>query len=429
MIKKLTALVSAALMMTALAVPALAASPSSVTISGSTGKAPVSFMYDDNYGEIEKSVKHLLPDINKATAKNSVSQTLSIHSISTLNKPVTIGLRLSVSQNKTTGANSASPTASPQSKASNVLDYYNIVITDSKGASVYDSSRSENAAATARYKDIPLNTMNEKVPVEKETYKLVISVNPDLSKLSASAEQIDWKIVINGDQKASSPVSSALPSASPEASVYPSETPGVKETPTPLTTAPADVPTPPALNLQPEETTYYTPAAVPEEPTPTPRPTPTPYQGKRVLSSGLYTVGDEIAAGRYEITGDSTVKVYTAQGDLKTNIILTTNKNLRDGVESYVLTLRDGELIETSADTTFTEYVPTRTTPKPTTKPTATARATAKPKTSTKPTATPKSKTNPATGDNAPIVPAAIILAAALAGVAALEIYRRRKKN
>lgn len=73
-----------------------------------------------------------------------------------------------------------------------------------------------------------------------------------------------------------------------------------------------------------------------------------------ILSKGSYTVGGELAAARYEISGNSKVKVYTAENELKTNIILSKDGN--GGVKSYVMTIEDGETIEVSADTEIREF-------------------------------------------------------------------------
>ncbi|MCD8390853.1 MAG: hypothetical protein LUD03_03305 [Firmicutes bacterium] len=74
------------------------------------------------------------------------------------------------------------------------------------------------------------------------------------------------------------------------------------------------------------------------------------------LAAGSYAVGEDIDSGKYIITGDSTVKVYTAEDDLKTNIILTTDKAGKTGVEEYTLNISDGERIELTSDTVFTPY-------------------------------------------------------------------------
>ena len=76
-----------------------------------------------------------------------------------------------------------------------------------------------------------------------------------------------------------------------------------------------------------------------------------------ICTEGTYTVGNEINAGQYEVTGNSNVRVYTTDGILKTNVYLS-SKSDKDGVESYVLTVNDGERVELSNDTAFKEYSP-----------------------------------------------------------------------
>ncbi len=459
MIKRIAAIAAAAAMCITCGINVFAASPSSVTISGSPGKVPVSFTYDTKSDAIVKSVKHLLPDIPKTANQGEKKQSLAIHSISTENKPVEFSLRLSKEQVKTA---SPSPQATSKAKAKaketdepeseSIFDYYAITITDSSGASIYDYRRAGDTSPSAKYKDIPLKTLNTKVPVEKETYTIVVATNSAMSKRAAEAEKLDWQIVINSEEAA------VTPSETPSASYDPGSTPqatAAQATPDAVIDVPSGIYTPLPTQSVFEETPPPEAISAPEETSapevtsaPTSKPVPTPYNGKRVLDTGLYTVGNEIEEGRYEITGNSTVKVYTAQGDLKTNIILTTDKNSREGVESYVLTLKNGELIDVSAPTTFTEYVPSRTTPKPTTKASSTAkpatnngssqsslsssRVTPTPKATVKPTATPKasaSKSNPDTGDNAPVALAVSAIAAAIAAIAVLEIFKRRKNR
>ena len=155
--------------------------------------------------------------------------------------------------------------------------------------------------------------------------------------------------------------------------------------------------------------------------------TEAPSSGDKViLAGGIYTAGNEIAAGRYEIKGDSTVKVYTAGGDLKTNIILTTDKSLRGGVESYILTLRDGETIDVTADTTFEEYIPTKVTPNPSAA--SESGDTVRPAVASAPGTAAESKLNSKTGDNIPIALIAVIGAAALAVFAAFKLYKKKNR-
>lgn len=414
MIKRLTAALAATVLVLVCATGALA-SASSVSISGAPGKAPVSFQYSETNGEIVKSVKHLISDLNKLTGKKSITESLTVQSISAEGKSVTFALRLSLPQSAALSSGPEKVTPSPSPDDDNVLDYYNIMITDSDGDTVYDYHNAGKTSGDAQYKDIALNTMNLSVPSEREVYKITVSANSDLAKLSSSASRIDWSIVVNGD-------SEYIQTSSDTSDIVSEVSVGSFEASATETASPSELPS--AELILPADTV---PTDV--EQTEPPSETPIPQSGAKViLERGQYTVGNGLVAGRYQITGDSTVKVYTAQGDLKTNIILTTDKESHEGVESYVLTVRDGEIVDVTAETTFEEYIPARVTPNPS--PTTSSRATARPTTSTGSTSktTTASKSNPQTGDNAPIALAAVIGAAALAICAVLEIYKRKNR-
>ena len=411
MIKRIVSAAAAAAIGIACCVSAFAAS-SSVSVSGDPGKAPLSFMYTENDGEIVKSIKYLIPDLNKVTGKNSITQNLTVQSLSADNKPVTFSLRLSVPQTKTASSGPEQATPSPSPDDDNVLDYYNIVITDKTGDTVYDYKHAEKTSGAAQYKDIALNTLNVSSPSENDVYKITISANSDLSKMATSASRLDWSIVVNGDGEAVVVSGAAA-----------TDKPAEKVDDVSVTNAPQITPT-----TETSEAELVLPTNTPQSVAPSATPTPA-SGGKTVLAAGSYTVGNELVAGRYEITGDSTVKVYTAEGDLKTNIILTTDKNAKEGVKSYVLNVRDGEMVDVSADTTFEEYIPAKA--KATAKPAATSvpHSTARPTSTSAPkTTTAPTKANPQTGDNAPIALAAVIGAAALAIFAVLEIYKRKNR-
>lgn len=71
----------------------------------------------------------------------------------------------------------------------------------------------------------------------------------------------------------------------------------------------------------------------------------------KVLTAGEYTVGKDIDAGRYIVTGKSNFVVRSALGSLKVNTILGGGSF---GEESYTCTLEDGDTLELSSKDTFT---------------------------------------------------------------------------
>ena len=71
----------------------------------------------------------------------------------------------------------------------------------------------------------------------------------------------------------------------------------------------------------------------------------------KVLPAGEYTVGYDIDAGRYIVTGRSNFVVHSATGRLKVNTILGGGSY---GEESYTCTLETGDSLELSSKDTFT---------------------------------------------------------------------------
>ena len=74
-------------------------------------------------------------------------------------------------------------------------------------------------------------------------------------------------------------------------------------------------------------------------------------EAPKVLGAGDYTVGTDIPAGRYIVTGDSNFVVRSSYGSLKVNTILGGGKY---GEESYTCTLEIGDTLELASKDTFT---------------------------------------------------------------------------
>lgn len=74
-------------------------------------------------------------------------------------------------------------------------------------------------------------------------------------------------------------------------------------------------------------------------------------EAPKVLTAGYYTVGSDIPAGRYIVTGDSNFVVRTSSGRLKVNTILGGGNW---GEESYTCYLDVGDILELSSRDTFT---------------------------------------------------------------------------
>ena len=74
-------------------------------------------------------------------------------------------------------------------------------------------------------------------------------------------------------------------------------------------------------------------------------------EAPKVLGAGHYTVGADIPAGRYVVTGKSNFVVRSLTGSLKVNTILGGGNW---GVESYTCELNNGDILELSSKDTFT---------------------------------------------------------------------------
>ncbi|MCX2828587.1 hypothetical protein RGU76_03010 [Bacillus pseudomycoides] len=73
-------------------------------------------------------------------------------------------------------------------------------------------------------------------------------------------------------------------------------------------------------------------------------------QEPKKLGAGYWSVGKDIPAGRYKITGKSNLFVYSSSGGTKVNVILGGGDF---GLESYVVAIVDGDIIDTRGGATF----------------------------------------------------------------------------
>ena len=76
---------------------------------------------------------------------------------------------------------------------------------------------------------------------------------------------------------------------------------------------------------------------------------------------GEYICGEDIDPGRYAMTGNGKVHVYTENGELKSTIALKDKNSSANGVEEYLINLTDGEKIKVESETKFTPYTATAT--------------------------------------------------------------------
>ena len=152
-------------------------------------------------------------------------------------------------------------------------------------------------------------------------------------------------------------------------------------------------------------------------------PSAAPSANSTVLSSGEYAVGHDIPAGRYTMTGSGKVHVYTDEGILRMTIALKhKGDNSANGVDEYVLTVKDGETVKVENEIMLSPFRSSVILP------TAKPSASAAPNSGAGSTSAPKnsSSQNPKTGDTTPVVLISVIGAAALLSAAAIGVIKRK---
>ena len=390
--KKLLCSVMATVIFVCMSASVMAAS-SSVSIKNNVaGSKPVTYTYDsDKSGEIVKSIKSLMTKLSDLSKQDSVVQTLTISSETAGTAPVSFKLRLSVPDN---ASSTAKPEAvkTPSPEQYSALEYYNIQITDTKGNVIYSYEEDEKNEQQKTYKDIPLGVLNSSSRSENKIFNITLSINKDLKKssIAKNAEKLDWSIV--SDTYIDVPAQTAAPQIT-------------------VTTAPDPQPTDKQQSSVKED-----------------------KNGVITLAKGEYLCGSDIEPGKYTMTGDGKVHVYTSEGVLKTTIALKDKDDTSSkGVDEYLINLLEGEKVAVESDTQFTPYTAAKATSSP--KPTSSPKVSASPKTASKTsaTATPKAaaannKNNPKTGDSAPIVGVSALGIIALGAFAFITI-KKRKEN
>lgn len=390
--KKLLCSVMATVIFVCMSASVMAAS-SSVSIKNNVaGSKPVTYTYDsDKSGEIVKSIKSLMTKLSDLSKQDSVVQTLTISSETAGTAPVSFKLRLSVPDN---ASSTAKPEAvkTPSPEQYSALEYYNMQITDTNGNVIYSYEEDEKNEQQKTYKDIPLGVLNSSSRSENKIFNITLSINKDLKKssIAKNAEKLDWSIV--SDTYIDVPAQTAAPQIT-------------------VTAAPDPQPTDKQQSSVKED-----------------------KNGVITLAKGEYLCGSDIEPGRYTMTGDGKVHVYTSEGVLKTTIALKDKDDTSSkGVDEYLINLLEGEKVAVESDTQFTPYTAAKATSSP--KPTSSPKVSASPKTASKTsaTATPKAaaannKNNPKTGDSAPIVGVSALGIIALGAFAFITI-KKRKEN
>ena len=349
---------------------------------------PVSYSYDaESDAEVSKSIKSLMTKLDELERQDSVVQTLTVTSKSDGGAPVNVKLRLSLPSAETDDG----PT-SPLTYDAEALGYYDVKVTSSDGTVLYDGKDAPETYENIGYRDINLGTVNETSDAENKIFNVTISVNKDLKKYAKTAEKLDWSIVTSAG--------------------------GVSTTPPPETENAAD--TEKSENDAPSSRVTAAPTSVPSA---------APLSENSVINAGNYVVGHDIPAGRYTMTGSGKVHVYTDEGILRMTIALKhKGDNSANGVDEYVLTVKDGETVGVENEIMLSPF--RSSVILPSASPSPSPSPSAAPKSGTTSTSSPAQKNvssqNPKTGDTTPVALVSVIGAAALLAAAAIAVLKRK---
>lgn len=354
------------------------------------GSQPVTYTYTEKSGQVVKSIKTLMTKLSDLEKEDSIVQTITVTSQDAV-LPVSVSLRLDITDTESAQEGPQAPVSTPSPEEYEALSYYNIEIFDASGNKVYsDNDIKESDETNNTYRDIPLGIINESRADENQIYNISVKADKGAkSSVKTYAEDMDWCIVTETVNLATS---------EPSATSTPAATIAVTSAPTALPSS-----TPNSGTVDEDKDGTYT------------------------LSPGEFLVGRDIDEGRYTMTGDGKVHVYTSEDVLKTSIVLKKKNSKSSGVEEYVINLQDGERLEVDNDTVLTPYSASSRTAKPTSSPkvssSASSNATNKPSSST----SSSSKDNPKTGDNTPITALISLSVVAVCAVVFIEIRKRKK--
>lgn len=373
------AVVSAAVVFTTS--PAMAADNS---IKADLGKNSVTLTYTNTAIENTTDASKLMKNFSgMKESDNYATETLTVTSIKTTgSEPIEVLIKLS---DNNPGANNDA----------SVLDYYNFKITDASGEIVYDTAEEGKTDSGVTEKYISLGEFNKGFSKDTKTYNVSCKIDKDVKAAVKSADNL----VIE------------------------------------LATAPIEAPTQaPVVTDAPEENTVT--AEVTEEPAPTeeatelgteaPAETLTP---DAPVKSTIKTVGKDIDAGRYIVSGNANIKITDKNGKLKSEEVVTDGTLSKDakGVKQFIVNLNDGDII------TITPLEGQEKAPVSFEKTNTTAAASTdknKSKTNTAKTAAESKKSNPKTGDTGMAVGMIFgIMAVCGMGYGALEFLKRRSKG
>lgn len=398
--KKIVAVSSVIAMMLGAMANVNAASQNKITVTDGNLRT-VSFVNDTDEAS-SASIKNVLHSLGTLSAKyKNATQDFEVTSEVEEDGAVDVFLRLS--------NESASSTAYNDSV--NLLTFYDIIITDSDGETVFSSKESKPEVVKVDNNeyaaDIFLERFNEDDIVDSNTYTISVSVPGECTVSEIKkAMDISWEIVSDPVEEGATPIPVK------EAPIV-TEKPAATEVPT-VTEAPA-VTVAPTVTEAPVVT--EAPAAT-EEVQETPD--PTIVKGERLIGYG--ETGTYIYPGKYTASnkvGSTKISIYDEDGELVREVLLDEKDRSKE------ITLKEGQKLVYEGSKV--ELVPVE--DEKDTKSGTKAATNSKNSKSGNNTSSKSSKTNPKTGDGIPFAGMAMVGVFSLGMLAYPEIEKRRKNN
>lgn len=298
------------------------------------------------------------------------------------------------------------------------LDYYTFRITDPENNVIYDSAEAELSDPADKQKDITLGIFNTSEAEDTKEYVIEYGINAETAP--AIGEELGGGVGIElvsaayeGAQASPGASASAAPAA--PATLKPKFELGGAAS---ATAAPAAQPT---ATAQPAASEAATEAPAPTE-------TAAAEEKERKI-----ICGEEIAPGRYTVTGNANVKIETKDGEIISETAVTdgSDESIK-GVKQFITSIEKGDVITITpvaegvkASVSFEK---TNSGSSSGTKNVTAASASGK--STASPTASASSKTNPKTGDmslTTAVLGSVMGVSAAAAGC--LEVVKRKKSG
>lgn len=266
------------------------------------------------------------------------------------------------------------------------LDYYSFVISDENGNEIYNSLNAKLSAATDKNKDIVLGTFNEQNETDTKTYTIEYKLSKEGANTLTADDISGLSFTIAANKVDEQPDMTAEPTPQPKFEL--------------------------PVNDEPKD----------EQPAVTETAAPEKSEKDNVVETvkeKKFVCGKDITPGRYVVKGNGVVKVESKLGENENEVVLNdgTVPNV-EGKASAVITLSEGDVVT---------LLPLEGQEKASVSVEKTNSGSGQNSVSVRENATAAPiKTNPKTGENSTAIFAAVMIAA-VAGIAVIEIVKRKK--